>query len=74
MDEFNVLTGFKGAFDNFDKCIYGVAGFFLGESRTLGHGPDDICFCKGHDSKYFSGQRYEWFVNARTGKNPLVIF
>ena len=52
MADFNVLTGFKGFFDNFDKAIYGVSGLLLGESRTVGHGLNNIGFGEGHDANY----------------------
>ena len=50
---FNVLTGFKRAFDDFDQGIYGMAGFFHAKSRMFGHGPDEICFRKGHGGPAF---------------------
>jgi hypothetical protein len=45
MTDFEVLTGFECAFDDFDKGIDGLAGFFAGKSRLIGHGPNDMCFC-----------------------------
>jgi hypothetical protein len=74
MAYFNVLTGFKGAFDDFDKAIYGVAGFLLGESRPFRHGPNNIGFCEGHDANNFCGLRQEWFADARAGKKPPGYF
>jgi hypothetical protein len=52
MADFNALTGFKGAFDDFDKAVHGVAGLLAGESRLVGYGPHDIRFCEGHDANY----------------------
>ena len=42
MADFNVLTGFKGFFDDFDKAIYGVSGLLLVESRTVGRGLNNV--------------------------------
>ena len=57
MADFNILTGFKRALDNFDEGVYGVAGFFDGKSRAVGQGPDNMCFREGHGSPLFKRLR-----------------
>ena len=54
MADYNVLTGFKSFFESSHKAIYGVSGLLLGESRTVGHGLNNIGFCEGHDANYFN--------------------
>ena len=70
MADFNALTGFKGAFDDFDEAVYRVAGLLPGESCLIGYGPNDIGFCEGHDANYLKNWRYDWFADADAGKNP----
>jgi hypothetical protein len=55
MADFDALTGFKGFFNDFDKAVYGVAGLLLGQSRMVGHVPNNIGFCEGHGAKYVDG-------------------